>query len=82
MSASLVHKRAHDLFPDDTLLPLGSRKIQEIGETPCTYLVYPQPFARQNGLTQSTEVDLHIDSQTGALLVLPPDVSLEDVLSG
>lgn len=79
MSAS-AYSRAHDLFPDDALLPLGERKVQDIGKSPTAYVAYPQPHARNNGLTQSTKVDLYIDGITGALLVLPPNVDLEDVV--
>lgn len=77
-SATAPRTRANELFPEDSLLALGERKAQEHGDG--CYVPFPQPHARNFGVEQSSTVDIHIDSRTGALVVLPPDVSLDDVL--
>ena len=77
-SATTARTKANELFPDGSLLALGGKKVQKFSGA--CYVPFPQPHARNFGLEQSEEVETHIDSRTGALVVLPPGVSLEDVL--
>lgn len=77
-STTAPRTKANDLFPEDSLLALGERKAQEHGDG--YYVPFPQPHARHFGIEQSSTVEIHIDSRTGALVVLPPGVSLDDVL--
>lgn len=58
-------------------LPLGERKVQEIGDA--CYVAFPQPHAREFGVEQSATVEAHIHAGTGALVVLPPGVDVEEV---
>lgn len=75
-SAMSPRTRANELFPDGSLLGLGSKNVQEISGA--CYVPFPQPHARQFGLEQSEEVQTFIDSRTGALVVLPPGVDIDD----
>lgn len=77
-SATAPRTKANELFPDGSLLALGGKKVQEI-DGAC-YLPYPQPHARNFDLEQSAEVQTYIDSRTGALVVLPPGVTIDDVV--
>lgn len=79
MSSASPRTRANELFPEGSLLALGEKLVQEISGS--YYVPFPLPHARNFGLEQSAEVDIHIDSRTGALVVLPPGVSVDELLA-
>lgn len=69
-------EKANELLTS-RFLPLGQKRVQEISGA--SYVPFPQPHARHFGLEQSVQVETHIDARTGALVVLPPGVDVEDV---
>ena len=54
---------------DSELTALGERKVQE--QDGACYLPFPQPFASNEGLEQSTSVDVYRHDPTGAIVYLP-----------
>ena len=64
-----VHRALQDNSDDLTLL--GSRRAQD--HDGGIYVPYPQPHARNDGVEQSTEIDIYRHDPTGAIVVLPPE---------
>lgn len=79
MGARSPRAKVNDLFSADSLLALGSKRVQEQGGG-SFYIPYPEPHASNFGLQQSAEVETYIDARTGALVVLPPGVDMDMVL--
>jgi hypothetical protein len=69
MSAESPTERIADAIEDDDLTPLGSKRAQE--QDGAVYLPFPQPFARNEDVTQSTEVDVFRHDATGAIIHIP-----------
>lgn len=55
-----------------TLVPVGTRVAQD--RNGGIYVPFVQPFARQAGIEQGTEVGCLLHVETGALIVTPPGV--------
>jgi len=53
------------------LTPLGTRKAQS--DDGAIYVCWPQPFASNQGLEQSTEIEVYRHDPTGAMVFMPPN---------
>jgi hypothetical protein len=60
-----------------TLVPLDPKSAQE--KERCVYVPYPQPHARQAGVDHQAKVTPVLHAPTGAMIILPPGVELEDL---
>ena len=69
MSAGSPTKHIAKAIDDDELTPLGEKRVQE--QDGAFYLPFPQPFAENEGLEQSTSVSVYRHDPTGAIVYLP-----------
>jgi len=73
MSEPSQSEKLAEAFGDLDLIPLGTRKAQEQGNGSAVYLPFPQPHARNQGIEQSTSIEIGLHPPTGAVVFLPPD---------
>ncbi|MBO4248878.1 hypothetical protein IL252_13725 [Halomicrobium sp. IBSBa] len=70
MSQRQVRYNVGRALSDSPVVPLGDAKAQEQGGS-SIYVPYPQPHARNQGIEQSSEVELALLAGTGVIMVAP-----------